>query len=191
MVPVTDREFLWNQVVDTLDDYFAIDREERVKLIDGVLTEGRIETIPTTASTLLEPWARDSSPGYEREHATFQSLRRRAAVRVIPGDGGYLISVMVHKEKEEVSQSEHATVGSSVRRHDATLVRRDRKNHRHRRATLGSPLTLGWIPIGRDITLEQRILRELQGRLVEPRAAPYGADKAIFASSRDRRAIRR
>ncbi|HUE72215.1 MAG TPA: hypothetical protein VMP01_15130, partial [Pirellulaceae bacterium] len=41
-VPAMDREFLWNQTVDAVDDYFRIEREDRVRLIGGVLTEGRI-----------------------------------------------------------------------------------------------------------------------------------------------------
>src|SRR5262245_3588233 len=54
-VPPLDREFLWNQTVDAVDDYFRIEREERVRLVAGVLTEGRIETFPVTGSTLFEP----------------------------------------------------------------------------------------------------------------------------------------
>ena len=42
-VPLSDREFLWNQLVDTMDNYFRIEREERVRLVGGVLTEGQIE----------------------------------------------------------------------------------------------------------------------------------------------------
>src|SRR5690606_18368641 len=41
-----DRQFLWHQVVDTLDDYFRIEREDQVRLIGDVLTEGRIDTYP-------------------------------------------------------------------------------------------------------------------------------------------------
>ena len=61
-VPPMDRELLWNQTVDAVDDYFRIEREERVRLIGGVLTEGRIDTFPTIGSTILEPWRRDSTP---------------------------------------------------------------------------------------------------------------------------------
>src|SRR5262245_5310738 len=43
-IPPVDREFLWNQTVDAVDDYFRIEREDRVRLIGGVLTEGRIDT---------------------------------------------------------------------------------------------------------------------------------------------------
>ena len=77
VVPVTDSEFLWNQVVDTLDDYFKIEREERVRVIGGVWTAGRVDTHPVTGATLLEPWRPDSTRGFERLHSTLQSVRRR------------------------------------------------------------------------------------------------------------------
>ena len=157
-VPPMDREFLWNQTVDAVDDYFRIEREERVRIIAGVLTEGRIETFPVTGSTLFEPWRGDSTPGYEKLHATLQSIRRRATVRVIPAEGGYLIDVVVQKELEDLDKPEHATAGGATLRHDGTIVRQE-----------GAPgrfsVTLGWIPIGRDLSLEQRILADIAARL--------------------------
>jgi hypothetical protein len=158
-VPLSDREFLWNQLVDTMDNYFRIEREERVRLVGGVLTEGQIETFPLPGATIFEPWRRDSSPGFERSYATLQSIRRRAIVHVRPQtDGGYLIDVAVYKELEDLSQPEHSIVSIDELRTDGTLVRPDTKPQ------LGSA-TLGWIPVGRDMTLEQRILTELRGRL--------------------------
>jgi hypothetical protein len=158
-VPLSDREFLWNQLIDTLDNYFRIEREERVRLVGGVLTEGQIETLPLPGATLLEPWRRDSVFGYERRYATLQSIRRRAIVRVRPqSDGGYLVDVAVYKELEDVSQPEYSTVNVESLRHDGTLVRPGER-------AMPGPATLGWIPVGRDVALEQRILTELRGRL--------------------------
>jgi hypothetical protein len=157
-VPPLDGEFLWNQTVDAVDDYFRIEREERVRLIGGVLTEGRIDTFPITGSTLMEPWRKDSTPGYEKLHATLQSIRRRALVRVIPAEGGYLLEVAVHKELEDLDKPEHATAGGATLRHDGSLVRPEGASGRY-------STTLGWIPLGRDMTLEQRILADLRARL--------------------------
>jgi hypothetical protein len=157
-IPPVDRELLWNQTVDAVDDYFRIEREDRVRLIGGILTEGRIDTFPTIGSTMLEPWRRDSTPGYEKFHATLQSIRRRATVRVIPVEGGYLLDVVVQKELEDLDKPEHATAGGATLRHDGTIVRQE-----------GAPgrfsVTLGWIPIGRDMTLEQRLLADISARL--------------------------
>lgn len=157
-VPAMDREFLWNQTVDAVDDYFRIEREERVRLIAGVLTEGRIDTFPVTGSTILEPWRGDSTPGYEKWHATFQSIRRRATVRVIPADGGYLMDVAVAKELEDLDKPENATAGGATLRYDGSLVRQEGAPGRY-------SITLGWIPIGRDVSLEQRILNDIRARL--------------------------
>ena len=163
VVPVTEGEFLWNQVVDTLDDYFKIEREERVRAIGGVLTAGRIDTYPTTGATLLEPWRHDSTPGFERLHSTLQSVRRRAVVHVVPVERGFSIEVVVFKELEDLDRPEHASVAAPALRHDGSLVRTEL-------TPSPSPVTLGWIPLGRDLSLEQRILAELQGRLAQP---PY------------------
>ncbi len=172
-VPAMDREFIWNQTVDAVDDYFRIEREERVRLIGGVLTEGRIDTHPSTGSTLLEPWRNDSTPGYEKWHATLQSIRRRATVRVIPTEGGYLIDVHVLKELEDLDKPEHATAGGATQRHDGSLVRQEGAAGRY-------SATLGWIPIGRDLTLEQQILADLQARLnVTGEVAPLPATDVL------------
>ena len=157
-VPALDREFLWSQTVDAVDDYFRIQREERVRLAGGILTEGRIDTNPATGSTLLEPWRTDSTPGYEKLHATLQSIRRRATVRVIPAVDGYLLDVNVLKELEDLDKPENATAGGATLRHDGSLVRQEGAAGRY-------SVTLGWIPLGRDITLEQRILADLCARL--------------------------
>ncbi|HZL90957.1 MAG TPA: hypothetical protein VFB96_21510 [Pirellulaceae bacterium] len=160
-VPAMDRELLWNQTVDAVDDYFRIEREERVRLTGGVLTEGRIDTFPTTGSTLLEPWRGDSTRGYEKWHATLQSIRRRGIVRVIPSEGGYLIDVQILKELEDLDKPEHATAGGATMRHDGSLVRQEGASGRFSH-------TLGWIPLGRDVSLEQQILADLTSRLHLP-----------------------
>jgi len=157
-IPPIDREFLWNQTVDAVDDYFRIEREDRVRLIGGVLTEGRIDTFPTVGSTMFEPWRTDSTFGYEKLHATLQSIRRRATVRIIPVEGGYLFDIVVHKELEDLDKPEHATAGGATLRHDGTIVRQEGPPGRY-------STTLGWIPIGRDLTLEQRILSDVSARL--------------------------
>lgn len=157
-VPVTDYEFLWQQLVDEVDDYFRIEREERVQLVGGVLTEGRIETYPLAGATILEPWRRDATHGYERAESTFQSIRRRATIRVTPTAAGYLVDLAVFKELEDVNRSENAPSGGVSLQHDGSLVRVEL-------APDTGPITLGWIPLGRDTVLEQRMLAELLKRV--------------------------
>jgi hypothetical protein len=158
-VPVSDHELVWQQVVDAVDDYFQIEREERVRIAGGVITEGRIETVPLPGATIFEPWRLDSTRGYEKLHATLQSIRRRASIRVMPVASGYSIEVAVFKELEDVDRPENSTIGESALRHDGSLVRLDDEDREE------ESITLGWIALGRDPTLEQEILANIKSRL--------------------------
>ncbi len=166
VVPVTNIDFAWNQIVDMVDDYFEIASEQQVREIGGVWMEGRIETHPLTGATFLEPLRRDSTPGFERWQSTLQSIRRRAFVSVIPLDRGFQVFIEVHKELEDVNQPEFSTIGRSSRRHDGSLVALERLKDEP-----GS-VTLGWIPLGRDESLEQEMLRQLHARLFHAVQAP-------------------
>ena len=167
-VPPMNEDYLWSQLADTIDDYFKIEREDRIVRTTGVVSEGRIETFPEVGSSYLEPWRRDSTRGPEKMLASLQSIRRRALVRVTPSPTGYLIFVTVLKELEDVSSPEFATIGGSVKRHDGSIVRTNPVNN-------AGPVTLGWIPKGRDFTLEQQMLAEINARLQAraPRKPPH------------------
>ena len=169
LVPVPDREFVWNQLVDAVDDYFQIAREERVRESGGVLLEGRIDTRPTIGSTVLEPWRNDATPGFEKLHGTLQSIRRTAQMRVMPAAGGYLVELAVYKELEDVPQPEFSTVGGVTLRYDQSLNRTEQAYGQE-----VQQLSPGWIPLGRDVSLEQQILTDIHARLinVEPPSAP-------------------
>ncbi len=155
-IPVTNQDLAWEQIVDVVDDYFRIERENRVQLIGNVVTEGRIDTFPQVGATWLEPH-RPDSVGYEsRWQSTFQTIRRRAVLRVIPSQGGYLVDVAVYKELEDLPRPEHATAGAATFRHDSSLPSRLDENVRRTRF---SEL---WLPQGRDPAVEQQILAEIQ-----------------------------
>jgi hypothetical protein len=157
-VPLLPRDVLMDQVSDELDNYFRISREERVRQVNSILTEGWIETHPRIGSTLLEPWHTDSTPGFEKLHATLQTIRRFARVRIIPKADRYQIDLKVYKELEDLPQPQQATVSGNVVRYDNSV-------DIHQNETLDYQKTQGWIPLGRDIILEQRILANLKARL--------------------------
>jgi hypothetical protein len=160
-IPGGDREVLWNAIVDELDDYFIIQREQRIHVVSNVLTEGQIDTRPQVGATLLEPWRADSANGYERTLATLQSIRRTARARVIPTEGGTLLDLTVLKELEHLERPAHATAGAMIARHDSSLVGEE--------VPPGTfTVTPGWISLGRDTALEQKILGNLKGRLCGP-----------------------
>ncbi len=165
LVPMTDVDFVWDQVVDAIDDHFRIQREERLRLVGNVLNEGRLETFPTIGSTLFEPWKNDSSRGFERWQSTLQSIQRRASARVTPAAGGLQIEVIVGKELEDLYQPEHATVGGTTLRYDGSVVRAEAGRS-------AGPVSLGWIPLGRDVQLEQRLLLDIQARVVDAGLPP-------------------
>lgn len=157
LLPIADHEHVWEMVVDVVDDFFRIEREEPVRLVGDVLTEGRIDTFPQGSPTALEPWRPDAAGTYQIVENTLQSMRRQAIVRVLPAEGGYWVDVAVFKELEDVVRPQHATAGAATLRYDETLTRvvnpvGEQEIHR------------GWIPQGRDTALEQRILRRLHAR---------------------------
>jgi len=63
-VSVNDSEFLWNQIVDTVEDYFKIKSEQRASRDPSGWLEGRMETYPEIGATFLEPWRKDAAFGY-------------------------------------------------------------------------------------------------------------------------------
>jgi hypothetical protein len=168
-VPARDHQFVWEQVVDVIDDYFRIAHEEPVRLMGNVYTEGRLETAPQVGATLLEPWRSDSASRYERWLSTLQSIRRRAVIRVLPAEEGFWVDVAVFKELEDTSRPELASAGMATFRNDSSLS--------HVADPIAEPdISEGWIPQGRDVALEQRIIGHLLSRFRSPvRTAPYAA----------------
>ena len=158
LVPARDPQQLWETVADVIDDYFRIKREVPTRAVGNTITEGRLDTFPEVASTLLEPWRHDSADSYEKVQSTLQSIRREAHVQVTPVSEGFWIDVTVFKELEDVERPAHASAGAATFRNDDSLVR------------VVSPVgeqdvNKGWIAMGRDRALEQRILAQLQERL--------------------------
>jgi hypothetical protein len=161
-LPPMDRDYAWEQIVDVLDDYFEIEREERGRAVGDVVTVGRIDTFPAVGSTILEPWRGDSVTTYDRIESTLQSIRRRAVVQVIPAEGGtMLVEVQVFKELEHLPQPEMAPTASATFRYDNSLLR-------FTEPIGGQPVPMGWIAQGRDPGLEQKILCKLISRLNPP-----------------------
>lgn len=172
VLPPLDAEMVWQRLVDVVDDYFKVASEQRVVFSNGVPAEGRIDTFPQTGSTLLEPWRGDSVGFRERLEATLQSIRRVGTVRLIPDPAGWRVEAVVQKELENMPRPMMATTGGASFRNDDSLYRYgtplptlgQQVGDQPRPVAAPTP-NLGWIPLGRDPLLEQRILSKLQAKL--------------------------
>ena len=169
-IPVGNRDWTWEQIVDVFDDYFRVQRERQVQVVGDVVAEGRIEGYPLIGATVLEPHRLDSVGRYNRWESTFQTIRRRAAVRVIPDETGYLVDVTVEKDLEDLPKPERATAGAASFRNDDSLT------SDHDEFVSRTRLATNWILLGRDPPLEQRIIADLQERLCVP---PTGAPQPV------------
>ena len=158
-LPLLDRMLVMDEISDEIDNYLPILKEERPRLIDGLLSEGWIETRPTIGSQIFEPWKRDSTPGFEKLHATLQSVRRFAKVRIIPTGTNYLVDLRVYKELEDLQQPLNSTVSGRPLRFDNTLDKEFLE--------LFDVVNRGWIPLGRDYALEQQMLQGITARFGE------------------------
>lgn len=166
-VPVADPEVVYNALVDVVDDHFRIEREERVRMIHNpdntyTLTVGLIRTWPEQSSTLAEPWRSDTVTFYDKLESTFQTLRRKAEIFIVPAQGGFNVQMNVFKELEDVPKPLNATAGSGTLRNETS--------QRHVQMAIGQqPTVTGWIPQGRDPNLEQKMINQLFVRLgIEP-----------------------
>jgi len=157
VIPVRDYDFLWEQLVDVINDDFRIEREARVRVIEQQITEGYLETAPISAATWLEPWRSDSVTHDERWVATLQTIRRRVIVRVIPCQGGAQVEILAFKELEDLPRPNLSTTGEAT-------FRSDFGRQPFREPVGEAPLTIGWIPLGRDLALEQLLLGRLARR---------------------------
>ncbi|GAB5405802.1 MAG: hypothetical protein Aurels2KO_40330 [Aureliella sp.] len=157
-IPPVEPDFLWRQIVDSVDDHFRIDVENPVRRTETLWQEGLLETYPVVSGTIFEPWRKDAAPGFERLQSTVQTIRRTATIKVLPVESGYAIDIRVLKEQEDVDQSQFAAAGSSAQRHDGTIVRTETQVRQ-------LPITLGWFEIGRDRELEQRLMANILGRI--------------------------
>lgn len=139
---------VFRQVYDVVNDYFDIAYSN--------IQAGRIESRPKVTAGFWDAFALDWYSKSELFEAMLQTVRRRVEVTISPAEcGGYFVDVKVFKELEDLPQPVHASTGGAVIRHDSPLERVP--------DVVESPyLTRGWIPFGRDIPLEQHMLRRLQ-----------------------------
>ncbi|MFN0055180.1 MAG: hypothetical protein ACKV0T_23650 [Planctomycetales bacterium] len=146
-----NEDLVWERTVDVVHEYFDIGRENRILGSQP----GVIETKYKVGAGVLEPWHRDSHGIESRMESTLQSIRRRANINVTPAEGGYLISVEVYKEIEDLPGVANNTAGGATFQQGNPL-RRDLD------LVTGQSAPSGWLLQGRDVILEQEMSRRLQ-----------------------------
>jgi hypothetical protein len=140
--------FVNERAADVLARYnFEVDTTNQV--------EGTIATRYKVGSSILEPWHRETIGFDNRMESTLQSIRRKVLVHFVRVEGGYLVSVEALKEIEDVTAPTPNSPGGSTFSPNYP-IRRDLSQ------VLGQASPPGWIPLGRDATLEQDILCRLQ-----------------------------
>ncbi|MFO0926929.1 MAG: hypothetical protein U0736_07780 [Gemmataceae bacterium] len=138
---------VFETIEDILADYFDIAYANRY--------DGRIETKPKIAPGIEQWWKPGSPDLYQRLLAFTQTIRHRALVSITTADdGGYFVDVKVLKELEDLPQPMAATVGDATIRLEPTV-------QRQYEIVVPDFTQPGWIPIGRDVKLEQVILDRL------------------------------
>jgi hypothetical protein len=153
-IPVANSQCAWELSVGVVGSYFRIEREEPIRQVGNMVTEGRITTSPEVSPTVFEPWRGDTVDPEQRVENTLQTMRRRAVVRVIPAQGGHWVDVTVYKDLEDLARPEQATAGAAAFRYDSTLTRVSNPIG-------GEPPPQGWIFQGRDSSMEQHIIANL------------------------------
>jgi len=143
---------LFERVLDVVDDDFEIAFASRY--------DGRIECKPKIAPGLEQPLKPGSPSLYERTLASFQTYRHRCFVIIQPVDRGYMINVTVLLELEDLPHPTRDVMGGAAFRSDADV---------DRRFETIDPAVVShvWIPRGRDVPMEQKILRKIRWRVNE------------------------
>lgn len=160
-VEAYDYEFLWAVLVDVIDSHYEVAQEMPVRLYGNVLTEGRLDMKPKIGASLVELWHADSVGFCERFDCTLQTIRRRGMVRVVPEIGGYQIEVFVYKEIEDKKKPLKASASTVNLRFEDSA-----DEYLSQIDVQASPV--GWIMIGRDSIMEERLLLEIAYRLKHP-----------------------
>lgn len=173
LVPTQDHARLWEAIVAGVGETFTIASEEPIRLYDNVISEGRLETEPKIAASLLEPWHNDSVSLGDRMESTYQTLRRKAIVRVSPESDGFLVQVSVLCEMEDLSRPIQSNTSGG-------LLPSALPSERVSQSRLGEPQSNGWFLIDRDPALEQQLLRQILHRFKNPPNLIRAAEPELY-----------
>ncbi|HSQ57422.1 MAG TPA: hypothetical protein VLM40_16995, partial [Gemmata sp.] len=132
-----------------LDDYF--------ELLPPNPYDGRIVTKPRIAPGYEQFWKAGNPDARGRLLATFQTVRQTATARIWAGErGGYLVSIEVDKELEDLARPSQARAGSALFQESPTVDRQLEV------VSAETSADQSWFKIGRDYAMEQQILARIR-----------------------------
>jgi len=145
----TSYKEVFEKCVDVLDDYFEIKEANPYA--------GRIVTKPRIAPGYEQLWKGGNPDARERLLATLQTVRQTVTVELHSGErGGYLVTVLVEKELEDLSLPSRARVGNAVFQDTPTVERQVEI------VGAASSAERNWFKVGRDYATEQMLLRRIR-----------------------------
>lgn len=152
-------------------------RPQQVDRVEGVAIAG-----PSTSGQWFEFWRPDHQDAYQNLEASLHTIRRMAIVRVIPAsvspeaasqpgaptvadDGQYRVNVTVEKSRYSAPERQITTAVGVLGIYSSRLPTEE---------GLRNARTTGehWVPLGRDMLLEQWFLERLAGLAATPAPAP-------------------
>ena len=173
LIQTSDHERLWEAIAEAVSRTFTIASEEPILVYDNILTEGRMETEPKIASSLMEPWHNDSTTLAARVEATYQTLRKKAIIRVIPDTNGFLVTVTVLVEMEDLDRPIESNASG-------TFIKNANQYDRIVDENTGQPNSKGWFLYDRDTDLEKEMLEQIVYRFENPSCIVRPAEVPLF-----------
>jgi hypothetical protein len=156
-----------------LDDSLSVLRECDLPPARVERANGHIVTHPTVSAQWFEWWRSDARGGYQLLESSLHTIRRTVDVRIEPaGAGGassaYRVSIEVEKERLSAPQRQITTASGALSIYNERIPTdeglRQAKSAAER-----------WVPLGRDVLLEEHLLARLaalpQVQLLAPRDA--------------------
>ncbi len=145
---------IFESTLHVLSDYgFDLDAANRY--------DGRIETKPRVSPGILQLPKPGSIDFYYRWQSTLQSYRHRVSIQILPADpvqGGFFVEVIARRELEDLPRPSQATVGGAIFRTEPTAERQFEVIDQN-------TADLMWIFKGRDLGLEQELLRRIKKKV--------------------------
>jgi hypothetical protein len=143
---------LYDAAAETLRrESFRLDRQDR--------TNGVITTVPETSASWFELWRRQPEPGYYWWESNLSTIQRKATVRLnsTSQPGSYEVDVEVQRLRFSLPERQVDNAAAAVRLYsDAAPTREGRLESASRTGT--------WIVLGRDQTMEERLLEKILTR---------------------------